>query len=227
MSPEQEQKHVWSSDTALLIAFALVTVLSSLDYRPSVRISARRTWQRWKMRRHLDWGFVAYPPITPLFGRLSLILFGTSLAGFRFFAAMAQAVAVVLTGLMARELGGRRWRATPRGIRGASVLHRRRRADAIRVVRLSVLGVGGVLRGQACGRVTIRAGGWRLARRSVWALQSKYTMGFFAIGHCRCGCAYRCRKIPAKQVAVVRSGPVYPDFSTEFDLASEKPFHFA
>jgi len=58
--------------------------------------------------RHLAWGYVAYPPLTPFFGRLSLVLFGTSLAGFRFFAALAEAAAVVLTGLMARELGGRR-----------------------------------------------------------------------------------------------------------------------
>ena len=29
--------------------------------------------------RHLDWGFVVYPPVTPLIGRLELILFGTSL----------------------------------------------------------------------------------------------------------------------------------------------------
>jgi len=58
--------------------------------------------------RHLAWGFVAYPPITPFFGRLSLTLFGTSLTGFRFFAAVAEAVTVVLTGLMARELGGKR-----------------------------------------------------------------------------------------------------------------------
>ena len=33
-------------------------------------------------------------------------LFGTSIAGFRFFASLAQAVAIVLTGLMAREMGG-------------------------------------------------------------------------------------------------------------------------
>jgi hypothetical protein len=56
--------------------------------------------------RHLAWGYVAYPPITPFFGRLSLTLFGTSLAGFRFFAALASAVSLLLTGLMARELGG-------------------------------------------------------------------------------------------------------------------------
>jgi hypothetical protein len=59
--------------------------------------------------RHLAWGYVAYPPVTPFFGRLSLVLFGTSLTGFRFFAAVAESLAVVLTGLMARELGGTRW----------------------------------------------------------------------------------------------------------------------
>ncbi len=58
--------------------------------------------------RRLATGYVAYPPLTPFFGRISLELFGTSLRGFRFFAAFAQAVTVVLTGLMARELGGRR-----------------------------------------------------------------------------------------------------------------------
>src|SRR4051795_12442485 len=58
--------------------------------------------------RHLAWGYVAYPPVTPFFGWLSLELFGTSLRGFRFFPAVAQAIALVLTGLMGRELGGRR-----------------------------------------------------------------------------------------------------------------------
>ena len=56
--------------------------------------------------RHLAWGYVAYPPMTPFFARLSLDLFGTSIAGFRFFASLAQAVAIILTGLMAREMGG-------------------------------------------------------------------------------------------------------------------------
>ena len=56
--------------------------------------------------RHLAWGYVAYPPVTPFFARISLELFGTSLNGFRFFAALADSVAILLTGLMARELGG-------------------------------------------------------------------------------------------------------------------------
>src|SRR6185369_7411320 len=58
--------------------------------------------------RHLAWGYVAYPPVTPFFGRLSLSLFGSSLVGVRFFATLAQCVAMVLAGLMARELGGKR-----------------------------------------------------------------------------------------------------------------------
>src|SRR5262249_15541058 len=58
--------------------------------------------------RHLDWGFVAYPPITPLIGRLELVLFGTSLIGFRFFAAVAVSAAMVIAGLIAKELGGGR-----------------------------------------------------------------------------------------------------------------------
>jgi len=57
--------------------------------------------------RHLAWGYVAYPPITPFFGWISLKLFGASLTGFRFFAAASTSVAVILTGLMARELGGK------------------------------------------------------------------------------------------------------------------------
>lgn len=58
--------------------------------------------------RHLAWGYVAYPPLTPFFGRLALALFGTSLVGFRFFSALLQAIGIVLTGCMAKELGGGR-----------------------------------------------------------------------------------------------------------------------
>jgi hypothetical protein len=58
--------------------------------------------------RHLDWGFVAYPPVAPLIGRLELILFGTSLIGFRVFSAIAVCLVALLAGLMAKELGGNR-----------------------------------------------------------------------------------------------------------------------
>lgn len=58
--------------------------------------------------RYLAWGYVAYPPLTPFIGRVALELFGPSLVGVRFFSALAQCVAMVLAGLMSRELGGSR-----------------------------------------------------------------------------------------------------------------------
>ena len=59
--------------------------------------------------RSLDWGFVAYPPVTPAIARMELTLFGPSLSGLRAFAAAAQSVAMVLAALIARDLGGRRF----------------------------------------------------------------------------------------------------------------------
>jgi hypothetical protein len=57
---------------------------------------------------HLDWGYVAYPPLTPFIGRIGLELFGVSLVGIKSLAALAQCIAMVFTGLMAKELGGGR-----------------------------------------------------------------------------------------------------------------------
>jgi len=99
---------LWSSETAILIYMATATVVIhwiAALYSPGFHRDELATLDD---ARHLAWGYVAYPPVTPFFARLSLILFGTSLAGFRFFASLANAVALVMTGLMARDLGGRR-----------------------------------------------------------------------------------------------------------------------
>src|SRR4026209_659705 len=95
------------ADLWLLIAIAAATVVAHL------LTGGRYGFHRDELAtlddaRHLAWGYVASPPVTPFFGWLSLHLFGTSLAGFRFFASLAGGVAIVLTGLMARELGGGR-----------------------------------------------------------------------------------------------------------------------
>src|ERR1700676_2927457 len=56
----------------------------------------------------LAWGYVAYPPLTPFVARVAIVLLGYSLPGVRFFGALAQCAAIVITGLMAREMGGKR-----------------------------------------------------------------------------------------------------------------------
>ena len=58
--------------------------------------------------RHLDWGFVAYPPFTPFVERIAMSLFGLSMVGLRLFSVIANAAAIFFTGLMARPLGGGR-----------------------------------------------------------------------------------------------------------------------
>ena len=58
--------------------------------------------------RHLAFGYVVYPPLTPFVGRIALELFGESLAGFRSFAAAAQSVSIVLAASIAKNIGGSR-----------------------------------------------------------------------------------------------------------------------
>ena len=57
---------------------------------------------------HLDWGYVAYPPLTPFVERLSIALFGFSLEGLRLFSVLAQAGIIVTAAFIARKLGGSR-----------------------------------------------------------------------------------------------------------------------
>ena len=58
--------------------------------------------------RHMDWGFVAYPPMTPFIEHVSMSVFGLSLVGLRLVSVLAQATAIIVTALMACELGGGR-----------------------------------------------------------------------------------------------------------------------
>src|SRR5579864_4785212 len=95
------------SDTALLMTIAAVVTLVHL------LTNGRYGFHRDELQflsdaRHLDWGFVSYPPFTPFVERIGLGIFGVSLVGLRLFSVIAQVLAVLITGLMARELGGGR-----------------------------------------------------------------------------------------------------------------------
>ncbi len=102
-----DQPHDTHTDTFILFALALgVVLLHTLT-------NGQYGFHRDELAtiddaRNLSWGYVVYPPLTPFLARVALTLFGTSLRGARFFSALAQAISLVLSGLMARELGGRR-----------------------------------------------------------------------------------------------------------------------
>jgi len=94
--------------TALLIALALVVVAVHSAFNGNYGFH-RDELATLDDARYLAWGYVAYPPVTPFLARVALELFGASAAGLRSLGAVAQCAAIVLTGLMAHELGGRRW----------------------------------------------------------------------------------------------------------------------
>jgi 4-amino-4-deoxy-L-arabinose transferase-like glycosyltransferase len=96
------------SDTGILILLAVVR------FATLFLTNGQSGWHRDELdtldsARHLAWGYVAYPPVAPFIARVALDLFGPSLIGVRFFSTLGYAIALVLVGLMARDLGGGRW----------------------------------------------------------------------------------------------------------------------
>jgi hypothetical protein len=95
--------------TDLVILVAIATAVALLHLLTNARYGFHRDeLQFLSDARHLDWGFVAYPPFTPFVERIALGLFGLSMVGLRLFSVLAQAGAIVFAGLMAKELGGAR-----------------------------------------------------------------------------------------------------------------------
>jgi hypothetical protein len=119
-------RRIAASDVAVLLLIALASVLLRTAANGQYGFH-RDELLTINNARHLGWGYVVYPPITPFLARVELDLFGASLRGFRFFAAMAQSLAMLLTGLAARELGGKREAqvvaALAVGIGGPTLVH--------------------------------------------------------------------------------------------------------
>ena len=95
------------NDIAVLIAIAALCALAH------IATNGRYGFHRDELQflsdaRHLDWGFVSYPPMTPFLEHIAGSWFGLSLVGLRMFSVLAQALVIVISGLMARDLGGGR-----------------------------------------------------------------------------------------------------------------------
>src|SRR5581483_8632680 len=96
------------------IAWRPVLVVVALKSVLNLAFAGRYGWQRDELYyavagRHLQGGYVEFPPVTALFSALARVLFGWSLVGFRLWAILAGAATVVVGVLVARELGaGRR-----------------------------------------------------------------------------------------------------------------------
>jgi hypothetical protein len=94
-------------------AWLAVLVVAAVKVAANLAVAGRYGWHMDELYyadagRHLDWAYVDYPPLVPLFAALGRAM-GGSLVLLRTFASLAGAGFVVVAGLVARELGGRRW----------------------------------------------------------------------------------------------------------------------
>lgn len=177
-----EASSAFRSDLALLCALALVKLLLHLWTNGAYGFH-RDELPMLDDARNLDWGFVAYPPVTPAIARLALMLFGPSLSGLRLFAAAAQSIAMVLGALMARDMGGRRFgqMITAAAIAispiswSASTVFEYVSFDFLWCVLLAWLVVRLIVTGDDR---------WWIALGGVIGIGmlTKYTMGFYALG---------------------------------------------
>ncbi len=97
----------WHSDAAVLLLIAVVFVLAHFVTNAPYGFH-RDELATLDDAQHMEWGFVAYPPLTPAVGRLEMTLFGTSTFAVRIIPTLALGFVVFLSGLIAREFGGRR-----------------------------------------------------------------------------------------------------------------------
>ena len=109
-APMRDSHHryrIFASDTAALwlLTLAFTAVHMAAGGRYGFHRDELLTYSN---ARGLAWGYVVYPPVTAVLARIELALFGTSLIGFRFFAAIACGLVTAFTGLMARAMGGGR-----------------------------------------------------------------------------------------------------------------------
>jgi hypothetical protein len=102
-SATTEPKAEWPILLAIASAVALLHILTNGRYG-----FHRDELQFLSDARHLDWGFVCYPPLTPFIEHIGLALFGVSLVGLRLFSVITQSLVIIVAGLMTKELGGGR-----------------------------------------------------------------------------------------------------------------------
>jgi hypothetical protein len=101
--------------TAARERFPVVAVLALAAAKTALQlaVAGRYGWHRDELYyvdagRHLDLGYVDFPPVTPLLSRVATAVAGDSLVGLRSLSALAGAGVVVVVALLARELGGSR-----------------------------------------------------------------------------------------------------------------------
>ncbi|MFO7976431.1 MAG: glycosyltransferase family 39 protein [Candidatus Hydrogenedentota bacterium] len=98
----------WRADTAVLGGIAFAKFLLHLTFINQYGYF-RDEFYYLACGRHLDWGYVDFPPVIGVIGAFVQGVLGDSLPAVRLFPILAGAGLVFVTGLIAREFGGKRF----------------------------------------------------------------------------------------------------------------------
>lgn len=93
---------------ALILLFVLLKTVLNLFAAPHFGYH-RDELLHLALANHLDWGYKEVPPFIALLAKLSLTFFGDTVFTARIFPTLAAGIIIWLTGLIAHELGGKRF----------------------------------------------------------------------------------------------------------------------
>lgn len=104
----------YTSKTYLLSDFAVIFYLAILKLLLHLLTNTIYSFHRdeflyIEMGKHIDWGYVEVPPMIGIYSKIAGSLLGGSLFAYRFLPALSGAAIVLLTGLMVKEMGGKRY----------------------------------------------------------------------------------------------------------------------
>lgn len=102
----------------------LIALLVAAKISVTLAVAGRYGWHRDEFyylasSKHLAFGYVDYPPVTPLLAAIDQLIVPRSLPGLRLLTILAGAGAIVIAALIARELGGN---TTAQAFAGLAVL---------------------------------------------------------------------------------------------------------
>ena len=132
--------------------------------------------------RHLAWGFVPYPPLTPGIERVSLMLFGLSLRWLRLGAVLAQVGVLLFATLTAAELGGGRFAQCLTALAVAASPLPMFEATQFQYTGFDLLWMAAIVYSIACLLRTANSRWWlAIGAFAGMGLMTKYSMAFYLI----------------------------------------------
>ncbi|MCO4292220.1 glycosyltransferase family 39 protein [Solitalea sp. MAHUQ-68] len=103
-----DRKQSWLNQNAIIIFFFLVK-FTQLFFTSSNYELHRDEYLYLAEGDHMAWGYLEVPPLVPFLAFLTKSLFGSSITAVRLFPTLFGAGIVALGGLMAREMGGKKY----------------------------------------------------------------------------------------------------------------------